>query len=159
MDFQLQYFFVFLTIYAAYKLKALKNNLEREHKIRELQRLDRILKITGSTFSSVVLVEILSLGAVSEVVIPGIANCINIDKPSYIDNEQILRFRNDKSSKFYINKILYITKEALCYLMKKEGLVDLPIVVFEQIKIDGVYSFIKIFSEWTVRSIVTKLVL
>ena len=82
-------------------------------------------------------------------------NCTNIDKPSYIDNERILRFLNDKYSKFHINGIIYITKEALCYLSKKKGLVNFPIVFLERVKIDGIYSFVKVFSEWTVLSIGT----
>jgi hypothetical protein len=146
-------FFIPLTTYAAYKFRARKNNLEREDKIRELQRLYRILTVAGSTLSSLVLLQILYLRAGSDVVIPGIEDCIDIDKPSYIDNERILRFLNDKFSQFYIKGIIYITKEALCYLAKKYELVDFPVVFLERIKIDGVYSFVKVFSEWTTLSI------
>jgi len=86
------------------------------------------------------------------IVVPGIDDCISVEKPSYVDDERILRFLNDKFHNFAINGIIYITKEALCYLVEKEGLVDFPIVFLERIKIDGVYSFIKSFSEWGVWS-------
>ena len=80
-------------------------------------------------------------------------DCIDIAKPSYIENERILIFLNDKFSKFNLNGLIYITKEELCYLAKKEVLVDFPVVFLERIKMDGVYSFLKVFSEWTVLSI------
>ena len=150
-------FFIPFTTYAAYKLRkirlAQKNKLEREQKIQDLQKFYRILRIAGSLFSSVVLLQILFLRGGEDVVIPGVEDCIDIEKPSYIDNERILRFLNDKFSKFNINGIIYITKEALCYLAKEEGLVDFPIVFLERVKIDGIYSFVKVFSKWTVLSI------
>lgn len=149
--------FIPLTTYVSYKLRkrrlARKNKLEREHKIQEFQKLYRILIVSGSSLSSVVLLKILLLRGGEDIVIPGVEDCIDIEKPSYIDNERILRFINDKFSKFNINGIIYITKEALCYLVKNEGLVDFPIVFLERIKIDGVYSFVKVFSEWTTLSL------
>jgi len=45
-----------------------------------------------------------------------------------------------------------ITEEAFCYLVKREGLVDFPLVFLERVKIDGVYSFMKSASEWGVLS-------
>lgn len=91
------------------------------------------------------------------IVEPVINDCIDIDKPSYVDDEPILRFLNDTFTKLHIKGIIYITKQALCFLVENEGLVDFPIVFLERIKIDGVYSFIKTFSEWGVVSIAAML--
>jgi len=87
------------------------------------------------------------------VVVPGIDNCIDLSVPSYVDDERILRFLNDKFRHLAINGIIYVTKEALCYLIKKEGLVDFPIVFLERVKIDGVYSFVRTFLQWGVWSV------
>lgn len=111
--------------------------------------------MAGSASSLLVLLKILILSAGFDVVIPGVDDCIDIQKPSYVDNERILRFLNDKFSKFHIDGIIYITKEALCYLAKEEGLIEFPVVFLERIKIDGVYSFVKVFSKWTAGSIGT----
>ena len=150
-------FFIPFTAYMSYKLKkirlARKERLERERKIQELQKLYRILRMTGSSFSSIVLLKIISLRGGDDVIIPGVVDCVEISQPSYIDNERILRYLNDKFPKLNIGGIIYITKQALCYLAKEEGLVDFPLVFLERIKIDGVYSFIKTASEWAVLSI------
>lgn len=87
------------------------------------------------------------------VVVPGIDDCIDISEPSYVDNERILRFVNDKYRKLAIKGIIYITKEALCYLVDKEGLVDFPVVFLERIQIDAFYSFLKRASQWAVVSV------
>lgn len=87
------------------------------------------------------------------VVVPGVPDCISLDVPSYVDDERILRFLNDKFYHFAINGIIYITKQAFCYLVEKEELVDFPIVFLERIKIDGLYFFIKTSAEWGVWSV------
>lgn len=147
------------TIYAAYKFRkrrlTRKKKLEcekREYKIFCLQTLHKILKLSNSPFASIVLMDLILLRGGEDVVIPGVDDCIDIEQPSYIDNERILRFLNDKFANFNINGIIYITKEALCYLVEGEGLVDFPIIFLERIKIDGVYSFLKVASKWAVLS-------
>ena len=149
-------FFVPVTIYGCYKLrkrKLKKNALERQRKIEELQELYQILKIAGSPFSSVILLQILLLRGGDDVIIPGIRDCLNLEKPSYVDDERILRFLNDKFSKFDINGIIYITKEAFCYLVGTEGLVDFPIIFLERVKIAGLYLFLKRVAQWGVASV------
>ena len=86
-------------------------------------------------------------------VIPDIEDCIDLETPSYVNEERILRFLNDRFRNLAIKGIIYITKEAFCYLVSNEGLVDLPVVFLDRVKIDGIYSFTKTFSEWTVVSI------
>ena len=154
-------FFIPITAYSAVKIRKrrIAKKLERERrlkeleKLKELERLYRILKIAGSTLPSLVLFKILTLRAGSSVVVPGINNCINIETPRYVNEERILRFLNDRFRYLAIKGIIYITKEAFCYLVANEGLVDFPVVFLERIKIDGIYSFTKTFSEWAVVSI------
>lgn len=158
-------FFIPITAYASVKIRktfksrkiriAIKKNLARECRIKELEKLYRILKLSGSSLSPLVLLKILHLRGGSDdfVVVPGVDDCVSIDNPSYVNDERILRFINDRLSKLAIKGIVYITKEAFCYLVAKEGLVDFPVVFLERVKIDGIYSFIKTTSEWTVVSI------
>lgn len=154
-------FFIPITVYACVKLKRKRKKkvireeeFRREHQIRRLKKFYKILKVAGSIQASAVLFEIIRLrGGGDLIVVPGINDCISIDEPSYVDDERILRFLNDKFSNFAIKGVIYITKEALCYLVEKEGLIDFPIVFLERIKIDGIYSFIKNFSEWGVWSV------
>jgi len=156
-------FFIPLTIYGSIKLRNIrltrKKKLERERAIKKLQKLHRILRAAGcSSLSTMALLKILALHAGDDVIVePLIKECLDLDAPSYVDDERILRFLNDKFSKLHIKGIIYITKQALCYLVENEGLVDFPIVFLERIKIDGVYSFIKTFSEWAVLSIAATL--
>ncbi len=150
-------FFILLTAYASVKIRkkriSIKKKLKEQRRIKELERLYRILKITGSSLSSIVLLRILQLRAGSSVVIPAIDDCIDIEAPSYVNEERILRVLNDKYRNLAIQGIIYITKEAFCYLVSNEGLVDLPVVFLERIKIDGIYSFGKTVSQWGVVSI------
>jgi hypothetical protein len=162
-------FFIPLTVYACVKLKEKRNQriskriarriareeeLRRQQHLKKLQRFYKILKIAGSLQASVVLFQILRLRAGGDlVVVPGIDNCIDLSVPSYVDDERILRFLNDRFRHLAINGIIYVTKEALCYLVKKEGLVDFPIIFLERVKIDGVYSFVKTVFEWGVWSV------
>jgi hypothetical protein len=156
-------FFIPLTVYACVKLKKnrserisrrvarriAREELRRQRHLKKLQRLYKILKIAGSVQASVVFFQILRLRAGGDsVVVPGIDNCIDLYMPSYVDDERILRFLNDRFRHLAINGIIYITKEALCYLVQKEGLVDFPIVFLERVKIDGVYTFVKTFLQW-----------
>ena len=154
-------FFIPLSIGIGLKLrKKRKRNLarlmelERDQKIRELQKLYRILDLAGIPLSSIVLYKILSLRAGEEVVVePGVDDCVNVPTPSYIDNERILRFLNDKYAKLSINGIIYVTKEALCYITSSEGIVDFPIAFLERIGTDGFISSIKYTSQWVVAGI------
>ena len=151
-------FFIPVTAYASVKVrnmrKGRKRKLEQERKIEQLEKLYRILKVAGSPMSELVLLRILQIrGGADVVVVPGIDDCIDLPKPSYVDNERILRFLNDKYRHLAIRGIIYITKEALCFLAAKEGLVDFPVVFLERVKIDGVYSFAKTASQWAVWSI------
>lgn len=68
-------------------------------------------------------------------------------------DERTLRFINDKYHRLAIQGIIYITKEAFCYLVSNEGLVDFPIIFLERIKIDGLYSLGKTVSQWAILSI------
>ena len=154
-------FFIPITTYSSVKIRKIRiaKKLERERrlkelkKLKELERLYRILKIAGSSLSWIVFLKILNLRGGSSVVIPAIDDCIDIETPSYVNEERILRFLNDRFRNLAINGIIYITKEAFCYLVSNEGLVDFPVVFLERIKIDGIYSFTKRFSEWAVVSI------
>jgi hypothetical protein len=154
-------FFIPITAYSSVKIRRIRiaKKLERERrlkeleKLKELERLYRILKIAGSSVPCLLFLKILSLRGGESVVIPGIDDCIDLETPSYVNEERILRFLNDRFRKFAIKGIIYITKEAFCYLVSNEGLVDLPVVFLERIKIDGIYSFTKTFSEWAVVSI------
>lgn len=151
-------FFIPITAYASVKIRkiriARKKKLERERRLKELEKLYRILKIAGSSLSSLVLLKILNLrGGNDFIIIPGVDDCIDLDNPSYVNDKRILRFMNDKLWKFAIKGIIYITKEAFCYLVAKEGLIDFPVIFLERIKIDGFYSFTKTASEWAVVSI------
>lgn len=154
-------FFIPITAYCSVKIRKrrIAKKLERElrlkelKKLKDLERLYRILKISGSSLSWIVFLKILNLRAGSSVVIPAIDDCIDLEAPSYVNEERILRFLNDKYRKLAIKGIIYITKEAFCYLVSNEGLVDFPVVFLERIKIDGIYSFTKRFSEWAVVSI------
>jgi len=159
-------FFIPITAYASVKIKKgrIAKKLERERRLKELQklkdleRLYLILKISGSSLSWIVFLKILKLRAGSSAVIPGIDDCIDLEAPSYVNDERILRFMNEKYRNLAIKGIIYkgiiyITKEAFCYLVSNEGLVDFPVVFLERIKIDGIYSFTKRFSEWAVVSI------
>lgn len=128
--------------------------MERERRLKELEKLYRILKIAGSSLASLVLLQILALrGGNDFVITPGVDDCIYSNNPSYVNDERILRFMNDKFSRFAIKGIIYITKEAFCYLVAKEGLVDFPVQFLERIKIDGFYSFTKTVSEWAIVSL------
>ena len=154
------FFFILVTAYSSVKIRkiriARKKKLERERRLKELEKLYRILKIAGSSISSLVLLKILDLrgGEQSNFVItPGVDDCVDLENPSYVNDERILRFMNDKLWKFAIKGIIYITKEAFCYLVSNEGLVDFPVVFLERVKIDGIYSFTKTASEWAVASI------
>ena len=154
-------FFIPITAYSSVKIRKrrIAKKLERERRLKELkklkdlERLYRILKISGSSLSYIALLKILNLRAGSSVVIPAIDDCIDLEAPSYINEERVLRFLNDKYRNLAIKGIIYVTKEALCYLVANEGLVDFPLVFLERIKIDGIYSFTKRFSEWAVVSI------
>ena len=154
-------FFIPITVYSSVKIRKIRiaKKLERERrlkeleKLKELERLYRILKIAGSTVPSLVLLQVLTLRAGSSVVIPDIDDCIDLETPSYVNEERILRFLNDRFRYLAIKGVIYITKEAFCYLVSNEGLVDFPVVFLERIKIDGIYSFAKTFSEWAVVSI------
>uniref|UniRef100_UPI00300121BE hypothetical protein n=1 Tax=Cocconeiopsis kantsiensis TaxID=3082010 RepID=UPI00300121BE len=157
-DFVCAMFFIPLTIYGSVKIKKIRINrkkkLEQERKIKELEKSYRILKIAGSSLAPIILLRILLIRGGSDiVVVPGIDDCIDISEPSYVDNERILRFVNDKYRKLAIKGIIYITKEALCYLVDKEGLVDFPVVFLERIQIDAFYSFLKRASQWAVVSV------
>lgn len=133
--------FIPLTAYASIKLRKF--------------RISRILKVAGySSMSAIILLKILQIRAGGDViVVPGIDDCIMVKNPSYLDNERMIRYVNDKFRHLAIKGIIYITKEALCYLVATEGLVDFPFAFLERIKIDGVYSFVKTASEWAVWSI------
>lgn len=154
-------FFIPITAYSSVKIRKIRiaKKLERERKLKELkklkelERLYRILKIAGSSLSWIVFLKILNLRAGSSVVIPGIDDCIDLETPSYLNEERILRFLNERFRNLAIKGIIYITKEAFCYLVSNEGLVDFPVVFLGRIKIDGIYSFTKRFSEWAVVSI------
>lgn len=154
-------FFIPITAYSSVKLRKIRiaKKLERDRrlkeleKLKELERLYRILKIAGSSMSWIVFLKILHLRGGSPVVIPGIDDCIDLETPSYVNEERILRFLNDRFQNLAIRGIIYITKEAFCYLVANEGLVDFPVVFLERIKVDGIYSFTKTFSEWAVLSI------
>ena len=154
-------FFIPITAYSSVKIRKVRiaKKLERERrlkeleKLKELERLYRILKIAGSSVSFLVFLKILKLRGGSSIVIPGIDDCIDLETPSYVNEERILRFLNDRFRNLAIKGIIYITKEAFCYLVSNEGLVDFPVVFLERIKIDGIYSFTKTFSEWAVVSI------
>lgn len=65
--------------------------------------------------SGLVLLKILSLRGGESVIIPGIDDCIDLETPSYVNEERILRFVNDRFQKLAIKGIIYITKEAFCY--------------------------------------------
>ena len=151
-------FFIPITAYSSVKIRKIRRakKLERERRLKELkelERLYRILKIAGSSVSCLVFLKILNLRGGSSVVIPAIDDCIDLETPSYVNEERILRFLNDRFRNLAIKGIIYITKEAFCYLVSNEGLVDFPVVFLERIKIDGIYSFTKTFSEWAVVSI------
>ena len=150
-------FFIPITAYFSVKIRKRRRERERRlkelKKLKDLERLYRILKISGSSLSWIVFLKILHLRAGSSVVIPAIDDCIDLEAPSYINDERILRFLNDKYRNLAIKGIIYVTKEAFCYLVSNEGLVDFPVVFLERIKIDGIYSFTKRFSEWSVVSI------
>ena len=148
--------FIPLTSYTVYKLRKRrlqKNKLDREHKKIYFEKLYKILKVAGSSFNSRVLLKLLFLRGGNDVMVPGVDDCVDVPEPSYIDNERILRYLNDKFSKLDINGIIYITKEALCYLAKHEGLIDFPVVFLERIKIDGFVTFSKVFGQWLLASI------
>lgn len=113
----------------------------------------RILKIAGSTVAPLVLRKIFTLRAGSSVVIPVTGDCIDFETLSYVNEERILRLLNDRFRSLAIKGVIYITKEAFCYLVANEEVVDFPVVFLERIRIDGIYSFIKTFSEWAVVSI------
>jgi hypothetical protein len=152
--------FIPLTVYAVVKLKnrriARKEELERARKIKELKKFYRILKVGGSPLASIILLKIFQLrGGGDLIIVPGVDDCIDLEMSSYVDNERILRFVNDRFGRLAINGIIYITKEALCYLVEKEGLVDFPVVFLERIKIDGIYSLGKTASKWGVVSLGT----
>jgi len=149
-------FFIPITAYSSFKIRKIRiaKKLERERrlkeleKLKELERLYRILKIAGSSVPCLVFLKILNLRGGSSVVIPGIDDCIDLETPSYVNEERNLRFLNDRFRNLAIKGIIYITKEAFCYLVSNKGLVDFPVVFLERIKIDGIYSFTKTFSEW-----------
>ena len=155
-------FFIPITAYSSVKIRKIRiaKKLERERrlkeleKLKELERLYRILKIAGSSVSPLVFLKILNVrgGGGDSVIIPGIDDCINLETPSYVNEERILRFLNDRFRNLAIKGIIYITKEAFCYLVSNEGLVDFPVVFLERIRIDGIYSFFKTSSQWAVVS-------
>jgi len=153
-------FFIPITAFSSVRIRKIRiaKKLERERrlqeleKLKELERLYRILKIAGSSASCLVFLKILELRG-GQIVIPDIEDCIDLETPSYVNEERILRFLNDRFRNLAIKGIIYITKEAFCYLVANEGLVDLPVVFLERVKIDGIYSFTKTFSEWAVVSI------
>lgn len=158
-DFVCAVFFIPVTVYSSVKVRKIRiaRELERERTLKELKKLKerekfyRILKV--ASVPCLLSLKILSLRGGSDlVIIPGIDNCIEIETPSYVNEERILRFLNDRYRKMAIKGIIYITKEVFCYLVLNEGLMDFPIVFMERIKIDGVYSFAKTFSEWLVVS-------
>lgn len=157
-------FFIPITAYSSVKIRKIRisKKLERERKlkelekVKELERLYRILKISGSSVSCLLFLQILINlrgGDSDSVVIPNIDDCIDLKTPAYVDEERILRFLNDRHWNLAIKGIIYITKEAFCYLVASEGVADFPVVFLERVKIDGIYSFAKTFSEWGVVSI------
>lgn len=159
-DFVCGVIFIPITAYASVKIRkrrrAKKLEQERmlkEQKLKDLEKLYRILQIADPSLSWIVFLNILKLRGGSSVVIPGIDDCIDLEVPKYVDEERILRFLNDKYRNLAIKGIIYITKEAFCYLVLNEGLVDFPVVFLERIKIDGIYSFTKRFAEWGVMAI------
>ena len=100
--------------------------------------------------SWLVFLKIMKLRSGDTVVIPNIYDCVDLKTPSYVDEERILRFLNEKFSKLVIRGIIYITKETFCYVVENEGLIDFPITLLQRIRIDGVYSFTKSASQWAV---------
>ena len=158
-------FYTPLTIFSIYRLRKRRlilntqlSELEREYKIKQLEKTYRILKLSGSTLTSGVLLRILMLRGGQDLnddkfvldidkntrMIPLVDNCVDVPEPSYIDNDRILRFLAKKYSKKNINGIIYVTKEALCYLAKNEGLVDFPVTFFHFIRIDKALKFTKL---------------
>lgn len=147
--------FIPITAYSSVKLiKKRVAKLERERRIREfeklkeLEKLYRILEVAGSSASWPLLLKILELRGGQQIVIPGVADCVDLEGPSYIDSERILRILNDRFAKLALNGIVYLTNEAFCYLVATDGLVDLPITFLERIKVDGIYSFISTSGRW-----------
>lgn len=158
-------FFIPITTYSSFKLRKRKKDknekrrLKELQKLKELQRLFRVIQVASPELSWSLFITIIKLrgGELESWVVPGVDNCINLKGPSYINDERIIRFLKQKFSNLAIKGIVYITKEALCYLVENEGVVDFPVQLLQIIKIDGVYKFAKVVVEWTIVSMGTAL--
>ena len=147
-------FFIPLTLFLCLKpkRKSKEEILEHEKRIKKLEKFQRILRLIDPNLSKTLLLKILFLRSGNdEEIIPGVQDCLkDLIEASYVDNERLLRYINDKYPNLAIKGVVYVTKQAFCYLLEREGIVDLPIKFLERVPMDEVYVFAKTGSQWGV---------